>query len=122
MGVKKALRLEKGTQTKESQIERLVPADMFVQMRVTGCQIKGIIQWIVFNYLILFNLKERETIQVTVDDGAAAQMSSLSEEGISEQYMAINTFSELLTVIFQSNEPFLWTIHGYDAELLFFYF
>ena len=62
---------------------------------------------IVFNYLILFNLKERETIQVTVDDGAAAQMSSLSEEGISEQYMAINTFSELLTVIFQSNKSFL---------------
>ena len=61
----------------------------------------------VFNYLILFNLKEQETIQVTVDDGAAVQMSSLSEEGISEQYMAINTFSELLTVIFQSNEPFL---------------
>ena len=62
---------------------------------------------IVFNYLILFNLKEQETIQVTVDDGAAVQMSSLSEEGISEQYMAINTFSELLTVIFQSNKPFL---------------
>ena len=77
---------------------------------------------IVFNYLILFYPKEQETIQVTVDDGAAVQMSSLSEEGISEQYMAINTFSELLTVIFQSNEPFLWTIHGYDAELLFFYF
>jgi len=62
---------------------------------------------IVFNYFILFNLKEQETIQVTVDDGAAVQMSSLSEEGISEQYMAINIFSELLTVIFQSNEPFL---------------
>jgi len=62
---------------------------------------------IVFNYLILFNLKEQETIQVTVDDGAAVQMSSLSEEGISEQYMAINTFSELLTVIFQSNKSFL---------------
>jgi hypothetical protein len=43
MGVKKALRLEKGTQTKESQMEKSVPADMFVQMRVTGCQIKGII-------------------------------------------------------------------------------
>jgi len=62
---------------------------------------------IVFNYLLLFNLKEQETIQVTVDDGAAVQMSSLSEEGISEQYMAINTFSELLTVIFQSNKSFL---------------
>ena len=62
---------------------------------------------IVFNYFILFNLKEQETIQVTVDDGAAAQMPSLPEEGISEQYMAINTFSELLTVIFQSNKPFL---------------
>ena len=34
---------------------------------------------IVFNYFILFNLKEQETIQVTVDDGAAVQMSSLSE-------------------------------------------
>jgi len=62
---------------------------------------------IVFNYLILFNLKEQETIQVTVDDGAAVQMPSLFEEGISEQYMAINIFSELLTVIFQSNKPFL---------------
>jgi len=61
----------------------------------------------VFNYLILFNLKEQETIQVTVDDGAAVQMSSLSEEGISEQYMAINSFSQLLTVIFQSTKPFL---------------
>ena len=62
---------------------------------------------IVFNYLILFTLKEQETIQATVDDGAVVQMSSLSKEGISEQYMAINTFSELLTVIFQSNKPFL---------------
>jgi hypothetical protein len=43
MGVKKVLRLEKGIQTKESLMERLVPADMFVQMKVTGCQIKGII-------------------------------------------------------------------------------
>ena len=77
---------------------------------------------IVFNYLILFNLKEQETIQVTVDNGVAVQMSSLPEEGISEQYMAINSFSQLLTVIFQSTKPFLWTIHGYDVEWLFFYF
>jgi hypothetical protein len=34
MEVKRALRLEKGTQTKESQMERLGPTDMFVQMRV----------------------------------------------------------------------------------------
>ncbi|XP_066399805.1 uncharacterized protein [Miscanthus floridulus] len=41
--------------------------------------------------------EEQETIQVTGDDGATVQMSSLFEEGIFEQYMAINTFSELLT-------------------------
>jgi hypothetical protein len=44
---------------------------------------------------------------VTVDDGAAVQMSSLPEEGISEQYMVINSFSQLLTVIFQNIKPFL---------------
>ena len=49
-------------------------------------------------------------------------MSSLLEEGISEQYMVINFFSQLLAVIFQNTKPFLWTIHGYDVEWLFFYF
>jgi hypothetical protein len=62
---------------------------------------------IVFNYLILFDPKEQETIQVTVDDGTTVQMSSLPEEGISEQYMTINSFDQLLTVIFQSTKPFL---------------
>jgi hypothetical protein len=48
---------------------------------------------IVFNYLILFDPKEQETIQVTVDDGTTVQMSSLPEERISEQYMATIWFS-----------------------------
>ena len=43
MEVEKGLRLEKGTQTKESQMERLVHADMFVQMRGIERKIKGII-------------------------------------------------------------------------------
>jgi hypothetical protein len=75
--------------------------------------------------LILFYLKEQETIKVVVDEGAAVQNTCLNhtsvpEEGISESYTAINTFSELLTVIFQSNTHFLWIIHGHYAELLFF--
>jgi len=35
MVVKKVLRLEKDTQTKENQVERLGRADLFVRMRVT---------------------------------------------------------------------------------------
>jgi len=35
------LRLEKGTQTKDRQMGRFGPADMFVQMRVIGNRIKG---------------------------------------------------------------------------------
>jgi hypothetical protein len=35
MVVKKVLRLEKGTQTKGNQMERLGRADIFVRMRVT---------------------------------------------------------------------------------------
>jgi hypothetical protein len=62
---------------------------------------------IVFNYLILLDPKEQETIQVTVDDGTAVQMSYLPEEGIWEQYMTINSFNQLLPVIFQSTKPFL---------------
>jgi hypothetical protein len=40
---KKALRLEKGTQTNESQMERLHPADLFVQIRVIEWKIKEIV-------------------------------------------------------------------------------
>jgi hypothetical protein len=43
MEVKRALRLEKGTQTKESQMGRLDLADMFVQMRVIECKIKEVV-------------------------------------------------------------------------------
>jgi hypothetical protein len=43
MEVKRALRLEKGTQTKESQMGRLGPTDMFVQMRVIEYKIKEVI-------------------------------------------------------------------------------
>jgi hypothetical protein len=43
MVVKKVSRLEKGTQTKGNQMERLGHADMFVQMRVIERRIKGII-------------------------------------------------------------------------------
>jgi hypothetical protein len=39
---KKALRLEKSMQTKDL-VEKLDLADMFVQMKVIECQIKGII-------------------------------------------------------------------------------
>jgi hypothetical protein len=55
---------------------------------------------IVFNYLIVFYLKEQQTIKVVADDGAAIQNTclnhtSLPEEGISESYTVINSFSEL---------------------------
>jgi hypothetical protein len=43
MEVKKDSKLEQSTERKESQMGRLGPADMFVQMRVIDCQIKGII-------------------------------------------------------------------------------
>jgi hypothetical protein len=43
MEVNKDLRLEKDSQTKESQMGRLDPADMFVQMRGIERKIKGII-------------------------------------------------------------------------------
>jgi hypothetical protein len=43
MEVKKGLRLEKATQTKENLMGKLGPADMFVQKRVTERKIKGII-------------------------------------------------------------------------------
>ena len=43
MEVKKDLRLEKGSQIKESQMGRLGPGDMFVQMRDIERKIKGII-------------------------------------------------------------------------------
>jgi hypothetical protein len=34
---------------------------------------------------------------VSVDDGTTVHMLSLLEEGFSKQYMAINSFSELLS-------------------------
>jgi hypothetical protein len=43
MEVKKGLRLEKATQTKENLTQRLGPANMFVQKRVTEKKIKEII-------------------------------------------------------------------------------
>jgi len=43
MEVKRALRLEKDTQTKEVQIEWLDLADMFVQMRVIEWKIKEVV-------------------------------------------------------------------------------
>jgi hypothetical protein len=57
-------------------------------------------------------LKEQETIKVVVDDGAAIQNTRLNhtsspEEGISESYTVINSFIELLMVIFQNNTLFL---------------
>jgi len=61
--------------------------------------------------------KEQETIKVVADDGAAVQNTclnhtSLPEEGITESYTVVNSFSELLTVIFQSNIFCLSIIHG----------
>jgi hypothetical protein len=41
---------------------------------------------------------------------------------MSEPYMAINTFSQLFTVIFQSNRLFLWTIHVWNIHVRTFYF
>jgi hypothetical protein len=46
----------------------------------------------------------------------------LPKEGMSQPYMAINSFFELLTVNFHSNRYFLRVIHGHYVELLFFYF
>jgi len=43
MDVKRALRLEKDTQTKEVQMEWLDHADMFVQMRVIEWKIKEVV-------------------------------------------------------------------------------
>ena len=66
---------------------------------------------VVFDYLVLFYMKEQENIQVAFyDDAAAPNMSpstSLPKERMSEPYMAKNSFFELLTVIFQSNRHFL---------------
>ena len=64
-----------------------------------------------------FYLKEQETgkmpenSRTTVDDGVMVQnispSTSLPNEGMSEPYMAINTFSQLFMIIFQSNRLFL---------------
>jgi hypothetical protein len=64
-----------------------------------------------------FYLKEQETgkmaenSRTTIDDGVTVQNispgTSLPKERMSEPYMAINTFSQLFTVIFQSNRLFL---------------
>ena len=43
MEIKRVLRLEKGTQTKESRMGRLDPVDLFVQTRVIDCKIKEVI-------------------------------------------------------------------------------
>jgi len=80
---------------------------------------------IVFNYLILFYLKEQETIKVVADDGAAVQNTclnhtSLPKERIAESYTVINSFSELLKVIFQSNTFFSQSYMDHYVELLFF--
>jgi len=69
--------------------------------------------------------KEQETIKVVADDGAAVQNTclnhtSLPEEGISESYTVVNSFSELLTVIFQSNIFFSQSYMDHYVELLFF--
>ena len=83
-----------------------------------------------------FYLKEQETEKIpensrtTVDDGVMVQNispnTSLPKEGMSEPYMAINTFSQLFTVIFQSNRLFLqsqmskpYMYETYGLNLLF---
>ena len=52
-----------------------------------------------------------ENNRTTVDDGVMVQnispSTSLPNEGMSEPYMAINTFSQLFMIIFQSNRLFL---------------
>ena len=52
-----------------------------------------------------------ESSRTIVDDGVRVQNISpstcLPKEGMSEPYMAINTFSQLFTVIFQSSILFL---------------
>lgn len=78
-----------------------------------------------FNYLILFYLKEQETIQVAVDDGTTIQNTclnhtSLPEEGISECYTVINSFSELLAVIFQVINFFSQSYMAIMLNYLFF--
>lgn len=66
---------------------------------------------IVVYYLILFYLKEQETIEVVVDDGAIVQIHanhrSLPKDGISKSYTTINTFFQLSKVIFECNTIFL---------------
>jgi hypothetical protein len=67
------------------------------------------------------------TTEVLVDDGATLQNAcldhpSLPQEEISKSYTVINSFSQLLTVILQSNTFFLLIIHGHYVELFFFYF
>ena len=64
-----------------------------------------------------FYLKEQETEKIpensrtTVDNDVMVQnissSTSLPKEGMSEPYMAINTFSQLFMIIFQSNRLFL---------------
>ena len=59
----------------------------------------------------MFTGKMPENNRTTVDDGVTVQnispSTSLPKEGMSEPYMVINTFSQLFTVIFQSNRLFL---------------
>jgi hypothetical protein len=78
--------------------------------------------WVSF----IWSNKQQENIQIAYHDGAAAPNifpgTSLPKEGMSEPYMAINSFFELLTVKFLSNRHFLRVIHGHYIELLFFLF
>lgn len=80
--------------------------------------------------LFFFYLKEQGTVkkggekkekEATVQDSAAVQNiypnTSLPMEELSEPYMAINTFSQILTVIFQTNTPFFYTIDGHQYIL-----
>ena len=56
---------------------------------------------------VLFYWQEPQNIKVPSDDGGPVQnispSTSLPKEGMSEAYMTINTFSQLLTVSAQSS-------------------
>jgi hypothetical protein len=85
------------------------------------------VQYVQFYF---FYLKEQETAkkggkqkekEAAVQDTAVVQnihhSTSLPMEEMSEPYMAITTFSQILTVIFQTNTPFFYTIHGHQYIL-----
>jgi hypothetical protein len=69
-----------------------------------------------------FYLKEQETAKKggKKKEKEATPSTSLPMEQMSESYMAINTFSQILTVIFQTNTPFfvyhtLPSIHSFNC-------